>query len=98
MRCVLVASAVLATCASAHSAPGDPAPTQTAPAVTSVARSAPPSAPAPVIVVGDRAATGRVVAVRIAAAVGDAAATDRPAYARAGDKVTLYAVIDVRAG
>jgi hypothetical protein len=39
-----------------------------------------------------------VVAVRIAAAVGDAPATDHPAYARAGERVTLYAVLDVQDG
>lgn len=36
--------------------------------------------------------------MRIAAAVGTAPATDRPTYARAGEAVTLYAVLEVRDG
>jgi len=51
---------------------------------------------APVVRIGDAAATGRVVGVRIAAAVGTAPATDRPTYARAGEPVRLYAVLEVR--
>jgi len=52
--------------------------------------------PAPVVRVGDDKATGRVVGVRIGAAVGAAAATDQPAYARAGEVVTLFAALDVQ--
>lgn len=37
-----------------------------------------------------------MVAVRIAAAVGKAAASDRPAYARADEPVELFAVLDVQ--
>jgi hypothetical protein len=39
-----------------------------------------------------------VVAVRIVAAVGSAAATDRPTYARADEPVTLFAALDVQDG
>jgi hypothetical protein len=52
--------------------------------------------PPPVIRVGDDKAIGRVVAVRIVAAVGNAAATDQPAYARAGEPVTLFAALEVQ--
>jgi cell wall-associated NlpC family hydrolase len=60
-----------------------------------VAQALPPP-PRPVLRVGSAQATGRVVAVRIAAAVGDAAATDRPVYARADEPVTLFAVLEVQ--
>jgi hypothetical protein len=89
MRCVFM---VLAACSSARSEP--PAP-ETPPVGAAVARR-PTVAAAPILKVGDPDARDRVVAVRIAAAVGDAAATDRPSYARAGDTVTLYAVIYVQ--
>lgn len=56
---------------------------------------APPEVPADTPALGDPAAPGRVVAVQIAAAVNDAAASERPVRARAGDAVTLYAVITV---
>jgi hypothetical protein len=46
--------------------------------------------------VGDEKSTGRIVAVRIVAAVGDAAATDQPTYARADEPVTLFAAIEVQ--
>ena len=48
--------------------------------------------------VGDEKSTGRVVAVRIVAAVGTAAATDQPVYARAGEPVALFAALDVQRG
>src|SRR5687768_7588316 len=43
--------------------------------------------------IGDAANTARVVAVRVVAAVGDEPASERPAYARVDQKVTLYAVV-----
>ena len=46
--------------------------------------------------VGDAHAAGRVIAARIAAAVGDQRATDRPTYARADQAVTLFAVLEVQ--
>jgi hypothetical protein len=54
--------------------------------------------PPPAIRVGDDKATGRVIAVRIVAAVGSAAAMDQPAYARAGEPVTLFAALDIQQG
>lgn len=90
MRCAFM---VIAACSAASSAP--PAPTVTPAHGAEVAHTTPP---APPIRVGDSRATGRVVAVRIVAAVGTAAATDRPAYARAGDPVTLFAALDVQDG
>jgi hypothetical protein len=79
---------MIAACSTANSAPP---PTVTAP-LPPVAAPRPP----PVIRVGDAHAAGRVVAARIAAAVGDERATDRPAYARADQPVTLFAVLDVQ--
>jgi hypothetical protein len=81
---------VLAACSPAKGAPAashDPAPAPVpvfaaVPAVASL---------------GDPAAVGQVTGVHIAATVADAAASDRPAYARADQKVTLYAVVDVDA-
>lgn len=89
MRALLV---LFLGCTSASSAPtpaaGDPAaPT---PATTS---SAAPRQPAPKL--GDPAAPGRVVAAHVVAAAGDRSASDRPVYARAGERVTLYAAIVV---
>ena len=42
---------------------------------------------------GDPDASGRVIDLKIAAAIGDAAASDRPTYARADQRVTLFAVV-----
>ena len=47
--------------------------------------------------VGDVHAAGRVIAARVVAAVDDGPASDRPAYARADQHVTLYAVVAVDA-
>src|SRR4051812_29112953 len=44
---------------------------------------------------GDPAATGAITKVEIVAAVGDAIATERPAYARKDQAVLLYAAIQV---
>src|SRR5450432_2257760 len=45
--------------------------------------------------IGDAQASGKVTSVRVAAAVDDGAADERPAYARADQRVTLYAVMEV---
>jgi hypothetical protein len=44
---------------------------------------------------GDASATGRIVSVRIVTSVGDGVATDRPTYARADQRVTLHAVLQI---
>ena len=84
-----VALVFVAACSSASSAPPPPA-------VTSARGPGVAHTPPPIVRVGDDKATGRVVTVRIVAAVGTAAATDQPAYARAGEPVTLFAVLDVQ--
>jgi len=86
MRCAFM---VFAACSTASSAP--PLPAVIPPPGPVVART-----PPPVVRAGDDKATGRVVAVRIVAAVGNAAATDQPAYARLGEQVTLFAALDVQ--
>jgi len=88
---------VVAACSTASSAPAAPpaALVPTSAVVTPAA--ALPAAP-PIVAIGDPHAPGRVIAVRIAAAVGRAPATDRPAYARADQPVTLFAVLDVQDG
>ena len=86
---------VIAACSSASSAPSA-APT-TVPTAPAPART--PAAIAPIAPqLGDVAARGTVVAVHIVAAVDDAAASDRPAYARRDQKLTLYAAIEVEDG
>ena len=50
-------------------------------------------AAAPATPVGDAENRARVVRVRVAAAVDDGPARDRPAYARKDQRVTLYAVV-----
>lgn len=47
---------------------------------------------------GDVAATGNVIAAHIVAAVDDGPASDRPAYARADQKVALFAVLEITNG
>ena len=85
--------ALLCGCTSASSAPppgaaiGSAAP----PAATSSSAPSAPKLPR----LGDAAAPGRIVAAHVVAAAGDAAATDRPVYARAGERVTLYAAVVV---
>jgi len=86
MRYALV---VVAACSSASSAPPPPAVTLAPGPVVA-------HTPPPVVRVGDDQATGRVIAARIVAAVGDAAATDQPTYARAGEPITLFAALDVQ--
>jgi hypothetical protein len=85
MRALLV---LLCGCSSASSAP---TPTPAAPP-------APPSSPAPkppAPKLGDPAAPGRVISAQVIGAIEDKSATDRPLYARAGQRVTLYAAVVV---
>ena len=79
---------VMCACSSASSAPtvtASPTPEPSPPAV--VARSIPK--------LGNAATPGRVIDVEVVAAVDDGPAAERPAYARADQRVTLYAVITV---
>src|SRR5687767_13665104 len=83
-------AALLAACTQTSSA--------TPPVVSSAhapANSEPRKVSAPTVrrTIGDAANTARVTAVQVAAAVDDEAASERPAYARADQKVTLYAVV-----
>jgi hypothetical protein len=48
--------------------------------------------------VGDPAASGRVVSAGVLASVDDGPATDKPVHARAGQQVTLYALLVVDTG
>lgn len=85
--------ALLCGCTSASSAPTPGAALGSAAPSTSSSSSVPSAPTLPRL--GDAAAPGRIVAAHVVAAVGDAAATDRPAYARAGERVTLYAAVVV---
>lgn len=79
---------VLAACSPAASAPArHDAP---APQATRVA-----PAPSSAKLVGDPAVTGAVTKVHVVASVGDAIASDQPAYARKDQPVTLHVVIEV---
>ena len=93
MRALLV---LLCGCNAASSAPPSPPPVGVSPAHSSSAPGAATARPVPRI--GDPAATGRVIAAQIVAAVDDRPASDRPAYARAGQRVTLYAALTVETG
>ncbi len=80
---------VLAACSSANSAP--PLPETPTPAPVGHAPVAPVSRPSPS---GSAKNTARISKVRVVAAVGSAAATEHPAYARLDQPVALYAVIE----
>jgi len=80
MRCVL--ALVAAACSAA------PSPTVTASPAPARAKPQEPRR-----LVGDPASRDRIVAAQLVAAIDDAAASDRPAYARADQRVTLYAVL-----
>jgi hypothetical protein len=80
--------ALVCGCTSASSAP-TPAPAD----VTALPSSPAPKRPVPKL--GDAAAPGRIVAAHVLAAVADRPATDRPAYARTGERVALHAAIVV---
>lgn len=85
--------AAILLCACSSTATSAPTPAADPPAPAPI--SAPPPPPRPPLVIGDPAASGKVVAARVVAAVGDGVASDRPAYARRDQPVTLYAVIAV---
>lgn len=96
MRLAPVAVALATACSSAASAPspgGAPGP------VTSQSPGAARAGAATVAPrtsrIGDPAATGTITKVVVVAAVGDAIASERPAYARADQTVTLYAAIQI---
>jgi hypothetical protein len=65
-----------------------------APVVVVLAAAATPALAGPKRL-GDPAATGSISKVVVVAAVGDTVATDKPAYARADQTVTLYAAVQV---
>ena len=90
MRVFLVA---LAACAPARSDPAQRAPATVRDAGVTLAHA--PASPARV---GDPGAAGTVIAARVVASIDGAPASDRPAYARADQKVTLFAVVEVQAG
>ena len=79
---------ILAACTSTSSATPPSVTTTHAPAQSETKKVSPPAAK-----LGDPSNTARVVAVQVVAAVDDAPASDRPAYGRADQKVTLYAVV-----
>lgn len=86
-------------CARAQSEPAPPAPSAPrlapgAPSTGPAARTAPAARPQ----LGDPAIAGAVTRVAVVAAVGAGPATDRPTYARADQRVTLYAAVEVSAG
>jgi hypothetical protein len=92
---------ILVACSSAQTAPSTSSSVSTAHAPIALHRDATKAAQlgdtteaAPKI--GDSSVTARVNAIHIVASVDGASASDAPAYARADQKVTLYAVI--RAG
>src|SRR5689334_6140769 len=82
-------AALLAACTSTSNAtPPSPVTSAHAPAaIRDVQKVASP------VKLGDATNTARVIAVQAVAAVDDAAASDQPAYARADQQVTLYAVV-----
>ena len=90
-RCALALA--LCACSSASSAPAPSAPP--APRAAVAAIPAPLPAPAPL---GDPANPGAVTRARVVASVDGGPASERPAYARADQTVTLYAVLEVGAG
>ena len=70
-----------------------------APALTAVVITCAAAAATPRVTkaapLGDPAATGSITKVEVVAAVGDAIATERPAYARKDQRVTLFAALQV---
>ncbi len=80
-------AAILAACTSTSNATPPSATTSHAPAATKKVSAA------PIANLGSAANSARVVAVQIVTAIGDGAASEKPAHARADEKVTLYAVV-----
>ncbi len=89
---------LIAACSSASSAPSiaPAAPANAAPAQKSTVATAPETQLAPGI--GNPVAVGKIRSVHIVAAVEKLSASDRPAYARRNQTVTLYAAIEVEDG
>ena len=85
---------LLTACSSTNSAQPPVVTSAHTPDVLQVQASTPP-APRKL---GDPSARGRVVSTQVAIAIDDEPATDRPAYARADQKVTLHAVVTVADG
>ncbi|MBA3455238.1 MAG: hypothetical protein H0T42_19260, partial [Deltaproteobacteria bacterium] len=86
---------LIAACSTAGSAPSE-APAAASKAAPVIGAHAP--VPRRAAAFGHPDARGTVIAVHIAAAVGDSVASDRPAYARKDQTVTLYAAIEVEDG
>jgi hypothetical protein len=80
-------AAILAACTSTSSATPPSVTSEHAPAATKKVSAA------PIAKLGTAANSARVVAVQIVTSVGDGAASEKPAYARADERVTLYAVV-----
>jgi hypothetical protein len=88
---------LLATaCSSAASAPAPSAPATPIAGARAPVTFARALAPAPLV--GDPRATGDIVRARIVISIDGAAASDRPAYARADQRVELYAVVEIARG
>lgn len=88
---------LVAACSSAASAPA------TSGSATVVKISTTPAAtPAPTcatpVTLGDPALTAPIVRARVVASIDGGVASDRPAYARADQRVTLYALVEVGRG
>lgn len=86
-----LAAILLCACSSAASSAPTPVADPLAPAAP-VAKVAPPAIP---LLIGDAAATGKVISARVVAGIADGVASDRPAYARRDQTITLFAVIGV---
>jgi hypothetical protein len=85
-----VAAILLCACSSASDASPPSVTEPLAPAVPpTLVQSARPALPP----IGDTNVTSKIVGARVVVAVDDGIATDRPAYARADQKVTLHAVL-----
>src|SRR5512139_1841322 len=87
-----LAAAILAACTSTSKANPPEVSSAHAPANRESRKVAPPAARI-VAKQGDPANVARVIAVQIVAAVDDGVASERPAYAREDQTVTLYAVV-----
>ncbi len=87
----LVAGLLVAACTEATSAPAPDVAVAHTPA--SESRKVPAPAARTITRIGDPAHAGRIVAAQVVAAIDDGPATNGPTYARADQKVTLYAVV-----
>jgi hypothetical protein len=93
MRCAIV---LIAACSSAHS---DPTPAPSTKTVAANAVAAERRAPAaPTADYGDASSPGTLVTAHVVASVDGGVASERPAYARSDQRVTLFAVVEVAEG